>query len=116
MYSVLPHTVETETIQTIGTDNIKITDHETIQTIDQTTLIIPRDHLKILRKEIQIIKIDKKIFLNHRTEKIHNIKIDNKTIEVVYLNIKDKLTENNQLKKLNQNLSVLKTSRQQNYI
>ena len=58
--------------------------------------------MTIIRKEIQIIKIDKEVFLNHRTEIIHNIKIHNKTIKVVHLNIKDKLTKYNQLKKLNQ--------------
>ena len=83
------YTKETETIQTIGTDSIKITDHQTIKTIVQTIIIITIDHVKFLRIEIQIIKIDKEVFLNHRTEIIHNIKTLNKTIEVVHLNIKD---------------------------
>ena len=69
----MPHTKETETIQIIGTDNIKLTDHETIQTIDQTIIIITIDHVTILRIEIQITKIDKEIFLNQHTEIIHKI-------------------------------------------
>ena len=43
-----PHTLETEIIQTIGTGHIKITDHETIQIIDQTLVIILIDHVTIL--------------------------------------------------------------------
>ena len=109
------HTIETETIQTTETDNIKITDHETIQTIDQTLIIIIIDHVTILKNEIQIIQVDKEIFLNHRTEIKHNIKTHNKSIEVVHLNIKDKLTKYNQLKKLNQTLPVLITQKPQNY-
>ena len=48
---------ETEIIQTIGTDNVKTTDHEPIQTINQTIKIITLDHETILRIEIQIIQI-----------------------------------------------------------
>ena len=91
---------------------MKITDHETIQTIDQNIIIITIDHVTILRIEIQIIKIDKEMFLNHRTEIIHNIKNHSKTIEV---NFKDKLTKYNQLKKLNQTLPFLITQKTQNY-
>ena len=111
----IPHTIETKVIQTIGTDNIKITDQETIPKIDQTIIIITIDHVVILRIEIQIIKIDKESFLIHRTEIIQNIKIHNKTIEVVHLNIKDKLSKYNQLKKLNQTLPVLITQKPQKY-
>ena len=110
-----PHTKETETIQTTGTDYIKKTDHETIQIIVKTLIIITKDHVKILKKEIQFIKIDKKINLNRSTEIIYNIRFDNKTIEVVQLNIKDKLTKYNQLKKLNQTLPVLITQKPQSY-
>ena len=110
-----PHTIETETIQTTGTDSIKITDHETIQTIDQDLIIITIDDVTILKIEIQFGQIDKEIFLNHHTETIHNIRILNKTIEVVHLNIKDKLTKYNPLKKLNQTLSVLITQKPKNY-
>ena len=88
---------DTETIQTIGTGNIKITDHETIQTKDQTIIIITIDRVTNLRIDFQINKNDKKLFLNHR-----NIKIQNKTNEVVHLNIKNKLTKYHQLKKHNQ--------------
>ena len=71
-------------MRTKGTDNIKIIDRETIQTIDQTIIIVTIDHVTILRIEIQIMKIDKETFLNHRTEIKHNIKIHNKTIAVVH--------------------------------
>ena len=110
----ISHVIETETIQTTGTENIKITDHETIQTIDQTIIIITIDHMTNLRIKIQIIKSDKEIFLKHRTEIIQNIKIDSKTIEVVNLNIKENLTKYNQLKKLNQTIPVLITQKTQN--
>ena len=110
----ISHVIETETIQTTGTENIKITDHETNQTIDQTIIIITIDHVTNLRIKIQIIKSDKEIFLKHRTEIIQNIKIDSKTVEVVHLNIKENLTKYNQLKKLNQTIPVLITQKTQN--
>ena len=47
------------------------------------------------------MKIDKEFFLNHRTEIIHNIRNHNKTLEVVHLNIKDKIAKYYLLKKLN---------------
>ena len=109
-----PHTIETE-INQIETDSIKITDHETTQTmnqttIDQITITITSDQVTILKLEIRNIIIDKEIFfVNHRTEIIHNIKIHTKTIEVVHQNIKVKLTKYNQLKKLNQTLPALIT-------
>ena len=50
-----PHAKDTETNQAVGTDNTKITNHETFQTIDQTLIIITTDHVKILKIEVQII-------------------------------------------------------------
>ena len=91
-----------------------MTDHETIRTKDQTIMIITIDHVTILRIEIKIIKINKEIFLNHCTEKTHDIKIHSKTIEVVHPYLKDKLTKYNQLKQLNQTLAVLITQKSQN--
>ena len=70
--------------------------------------------MKNLRIEIQVIEIDKGIFLNHPKEILHNIKNHNKTIEVVHLSIKDKLTKYDQLRKLNQNLPVLITQKPKN--
>ena len=49
------HIIETETIQTKGAANMKITDHENIQIIDQTIIFITIDHVKIFNREIQII-------------------------------------------------------------
>ena len=63
-----PHTKETETTQTIGIDNIQITDHETIQTIDQTITIITIDHVTILKTELLINQIDNENILNQRIE------------------------------------------------
>ena len=111
----IPHTIKIETIQTTGTDKIKTTDHETIQTKDQTLIIFTIDDVTILKIEIQLDQIDKVIFLNHHTETIHNIRIHNKTIEIVQLNIKEELTKYNQLRKLNQTFSVLITQKPQNY-
>ena len=48
--------------------------------------------------EILVTQTDK-IVLSHHIEFIHNIKIQNKTIEVAHLKIKKKSTKNNQLKK-----------------
>ena len=48
-----------------------------------------------------VIQIDRQIIISHNTEKIHNIIIHNKTIEVVHLNIKDNITRYNELKKFN---------------
>ena len=64
--------------------------------------------MTITRTEILTIQTDKEIILIHCLEIIHNIKY-HKTIEVAHLNIKDKLTKYNQLKKLNQTLPVLIT-------
>ena len=71
--------------------------------------------MTIPRTEMLIIQIDKEVIFNQRIEIIHDIKIHNKTIEVVHLNIKDKLTKYNQLKKRNQTLTVLITQKTQNY-
>ena len=109
------HITETEITQTIGIDIIQITDHEPIQTIDQTIKNIKIEHVKIPRTEVLTIQIDKEFILSHQIEIIHNTKIHNKTIEVAHLNIKDKLTRYNQLKKLNQTLPVLITRKNQNY-
>ena len=109
-----PQIIDIETIQTVGTDNTKITNHETFPAIDQTSIIITIDHVKTLKTESQFIQIDKEIFLNHRTEIINNIRIHHKTIEVVHLKIKDKLTKYNQLKKLNKTLPILITQKPQN--
>ena len=103
----VPHINETETNQTIGIKNIQITDHETIQIIDQTIIIITKDQVTIPRTEFLIIQIDKENILSHRIEILHNINIHNKTIEVAHLNIKETSTRYNQLKKPNQTLSVL---------
>ena len=67
-------------------------------------MTITIDHVTITKTDTRIIKIDEEIFLNHRTEIIHNFKSHTKTIEVVHLNIKDKLTMYNQLNKHNQTL------------
>ena len=53
-----PHTIGTETIQTVGTDNTKITNHETFHTIDQTLIVITIDDVRTLKIEFQIIQID----------------------------------------------------------
>ena len=47
--------------------------------MDQTLITIKIDHVTVLRLENQIIKIDKKFNLNHRTETIQKNKINNKT-------------------------------------
>ena len=72
--------------------------------------------MTIPKIEIRIIKIDKEISLNYRTEIIHIIRIHYKTVDVVHLNIKNKLTKYNQLKKLNQTLPVLITQKAQKNI
>ena len=54
------HTIETKAIQTTVTDSIKKTDHETIQILDQTIIIITIDHVATLKLELRIIKIGKK--------------------------------------------------------
>ena len=88
-------TIETETIQMIEIIKTKITDHEVIQTTDETIkdqiiIIITIDRTTLHKTEIQIIKIDREIIANHHKGNIHVIKICNSTIEVVHLNIKDK--------------------------
>ena len=96
-----------ETIQMIEIINIKIIDHAIILTTDQTIIdqniiTIKVEHATIHRTEIQVITTDKKTTLNHHIGITHVIKIHNKIIEVVHLNIKSKSIKYKQLKKLNQ--------------
>ena len=74
----IPYIIKPEIIQTIGTNNIERTDHETIQTKDQTITIITIDRVTLPRIEIKIIKIDSETFLNHLTEIIHISKFTTK--------------------------------------
>ena len=102
---------ETETTQTIGIDNTQIIDHESIQTIDQTIIIITIDHVTIPRIEILIMQIDKEFYSQSPHRNIAQYQIHSETIEVAHLNIKDKSTKYNQLKKPNQTLPVLITQK-----
>ena len=102
-----PHITETETIQTLGIGNTQIINHETFKTKDQTLIIITIDRMAIPRTENLITQIDKKKILSRQIGIRYNTKIHNKTIEVAHLNIKDKSTKYNQLKKPNQTLPVL---------
>ena len=100
-------TIGIETIQSIGIINVKIIDHAIILTTDQTIkdqniIIIKIDHERIHRTKIRVIKTDKETTLNHHIGITHVLKIYNKNIEVVHLNIKCKSIEYQQLKKLNQ--------------
>ena len=102
----IPHIINAGIIQTIQIDKLQIEDYETIQTKDQTITIITIDHVTIPEIEILLIQIDRDIIFSLHREIIYNIKIHNKTIEVVHLNFKDKLIRYRQ-KKLNQTLPVL---------
>ena len=86
-------------------------DQETTETIDQTKIIITLDHVKPPITEILITQTDQENILSHHIEILHNIKIHNKTIEEAHLNIKDKSSKYNQLKKPNQTLLVLITQK-----
>ena len=83
-------TIGIETIQTIETLDIKIIDPAIILTTDQNIKVIRIDHATIHRTEIQAITIDKRTTLNHHIGITHVIKIHNKIIGVVQINIKDK--------------------------
>ena len=79
-----------ETIQIIETLDIKIIDHAIILTIDQKVTIIKIDHAITHEIEIQVTTKDKETTLSHHIGITHVIKIHNKIIGVVHLNIKDK--------------------------
>ena len=68
--------------------DIKIIDHAIIQTTDQSTIIIKTDHAIIHGTEAQAIRTDKETTLNHH-KGVNVIKIHNKIIGVIHLNIKD---------------------------
>ena len=94
-------------------------DHSIILTTDQTIkdqniITIKIDPPTIHRTEIQVITTDKETTLNHQIGITHVIKIHNKIIEVVHLNIKGKSIKYKQLKKLNQTPLVLITPKAQN--
>ena len=88
-------TIGIETIQVIEIIDIKTIDHAIFLTTDQTItnqniITIRIDHAIIHKTEIQVITIDKETTLNHHIGITHVIKIHNKIIEVVHLNIKGK--------------------------
>ena len=107
-------TIGIETIQTIKTLDIKIIDHAIILTTDQNIMIIKKDHATIHRTEVQAVTTDKGTTLNPHIGITHVIIIHTKIIGVVHPNIKDKQIKYNQLKKLNQNPLVLRTTDAQN--
>ena len=83
-----------ETFQMIEILDIKLIDQAIILTTDQTITdqnitIIKIDRVIIYRTEIPVITIDKET-LSHHIGITHVIKIHNKIIVVVHLNIKDK--------------------------
>ena len=89
--AIIP-TIGMETIQMIEID-IKIFIHVIILTTDQTIkdqITIKRDHAIVHRIEAQVITTDKETTPNHHIGITHIIRIHNKIIEVVHLNIKDK--------------------------
>ena len=121
------HTIEKENTPTIGTEtiqmieilDIKIIDHAIIPTTDQTIkdqkiTTIKIDHAIIHRTEIQVITTDKETTLNHHIGITHVIRIHNKIIEVVHLNIKGKQIKYKKLKNFNQTLLVLIITKAQN--
>ena len=79
-----------EIIQTNETLDVKIIDHAIIQTTEQNIILNKIDHAKIHRTEAQAITTHKETTLNHHTGITHVIKIHNKIIAVIHLNIKDK--------------------------
>ena len=83
-------TIGIETIQTIETLDIKISDHAVILTTDQNITNIKTDHATFHKTEVQAITTDKDTTLNHHIGITHVIKIHNKFIGVVHLNIKGK--------------------------
>ena len=109
-----PHTIETE-INQIETDSIKITDHETTQTmnqttIDQITITITSDQVTILKLEIRNIIIDKEIFFCQSPHR-NNTQYQNSHQNYRSSTPKhqSQITKYNQLKKLNQTLPALIT-------
>ena len=112
-------TIAIETIQMIEIINIKNIDHAIILTTDQTIkdqniIAIKIDHATIHRTEIQVITTDQETTLNHHIGRTHVIKIHNKIIEAVHLNIKGKSIKYKQLKKINQTPLVLIIPKAQN--
>ena len=84
-----------EIIQMTKILDIKITDHAIILTTDQTFIdqnitIIKINHAIIHRTEIQNKTTDNETALTHHIGITHVIKINNKIIRVVHLNIKGK--------------------------
>ena len=97
-------TIGIEATQIIKTNDIKIIDHEIIQTADHitkdlTTTIIKIDHEITHKKGTQIITIDKETTLNHLIEIIHVILIPKTKLEAILQKIKDKQIKYKQLKK-----------------
>ena len=79
-----------EIIQTTETPDIKIIDRAIILTTDQNIKIIKKDHAITHRTEAQTMTTDKGTTLNHHIGITHVIKIHNKIIGVIHLNIKNK--------------------------
>ena len=85
------HKTDIETIQTIKILVIKIIDHVIILTTDQNIIIIKKYHAIIHRTKVHAITTDKETTLNPHIGTTHVIKIHNKIIEVIHLNINDKI-------------------------
>ena len=97
------HIIEIENIPTIGIEtihmieilDIKIKDHVIILTSDQTIIdqnitIIKIDHARSQQTKFQVITTDNETSLSHHIGITHVIKICNKIIGVVLLNIEGK--------------------------
>ena len=88
-------TIGIEASQIIETNDIKLIDHEIIQTADHitkdlTTTTIKIDYEITHKKRTQIITIDKETTLNHLIEIIHVIPIPETNIEAIHQKIEDK--------------------------
>ena len=86
----MPHIIETEIIQTIQIDNIRIKDHEITQLIDQNMKTVTTDYVTILEIKILNTQLDQKFILSHHVEITHKNKTHNKSIEAIQIIIEDK--------------------------
>ena len=87
-------TTETETIQLVEIETIRIADQKNIPTIHPFIIIIIIDTINVLEMETAIIRTYQETFINHRIEIILNFQTQRvKTIEAVHKNIKEKINQ-----------------------
>ena len=93
---IVLQTTESEAIQIVKIETIRLLDHKNSTTIDHNKIIVLVDPVIFLGLEATTIGTDQEISLNHQNKIILNFQTHKvKTVEAVHQNTKHKLIKNN---------------------